>query len=48
MKFIFVAEMADAEALKPHTLAEAKCRPYWLQWEIAIKDEPDMLKAAST
>ena len=48
MEFIFVAETADAEALEPHTLAEAKRRPDWSSWEQAIKEELDTLKAAGT
>jgi hypothetical protein len=39
MGFIFAAETADMEALKPHMLAEAKCRPDWPSWEKAIKEE---------
>ena len=48
MEFVFVMEMADTEALKPHTLAEAKRRPDWLHWEKAIKEELATLKAAGT
>ena len=48
MEFVFTAEMADAEALKPRTLAEAKRRPDWPLWEKAIEEELAMLKAAGT
>ena len=48
MEFVFAAEIADAEALKPHTLAEAKHRPDWPHWEKAIKEELAMLKKAGT
>ena len=48
MEFVFVTEMADAEALKPCMLAEAKHRPDWPHWEKAIKEELATLKAAST
>jgi hypothetical protein len=48
MKFIFVAETADAEALKPCMLAEVKHRPDWPSWEKAIKEELATLKATST
>ncbi|KAG2758119.1 hypothetical protein P692DRAFT_20710956, partial [Suillus brevipes Sb2] len=39
---------ADAEALEPTTLTEAKRRPDWPQWEIGIRKELATLKAAST
>jgi len=48
MEFVFATEMADAEALEPCILAEAKRRPNWLHWEKAIKEELATLKAAST
>jgi len=48
MEFIFVAETADAEGLKPHTLTEAKHRPDWPSWEKAIKEELATLKTAGT
>jgi hypothetical protein len=48
MKFIFMAEIADMEALKPRTLAEAKHRPDWPSWEKAIKEELATLKATGT
>ena len=45
---VFMAETADSEALEPRTLAEAKRRPDWLQWEQAILEELATLKAAGT
>jgi len=48
MEFVFAMEMADAEALKPCMLTEAKCQPNWLYWEKAIKEELATLKATST
>lgn len=48
IKFIFATETADVEALKPHTLTEAKCRPDWPSWEKAIKEELATLKATGT
>jgi len=44
----FMAETADAEGLEPRTLAEAKRRPDWLQWEKAILEELATLEAAGT
>ena len=43
-----VAETADSEALELQNLAEAKCRPDWLLWEQAIRDELDTLHTART
>jgi len=48
MEFVFAAETADAEALEPRTLAEAKRRPDWPQWEKAIEEELATLKATGT
>jgi len=48
MEFIFAAETADAEALEPRMLTEAKRRPDWPSWEKAIKEELATLKAAGT
>jgi hypothetical protein len=48
MEFIFMAEIADVEALEPCTLAEAKRRPDWPSWEKAIKEELATLKATGT
>ena len=38
--------IADAEALEPSSLAEAKCQPNWLQWEQGICEELAMLNKA--
>jgi transposase InsO family protein len=43
-----VAETADAEALEPQNLSEAKRRPDWPQWERAIKEELTTLRKAGT
>jgi hypothetical protein len=43
-----LAEMSDAEALEPRTLAEAKRRPDWLLWEKAILEELETLKRNGT
>jgi hypothetical protein len=45
---VFLAETTDSEALEPRTLAEAKRRPDWLQWEKAILEELETLRAAGT
>ena len=45
---VFAAETADTEALEPRTLAEARRRPDWPQWERAIEEELATLKAAGT
>jgi hypothetical protein len=48
MEFIFTAETADAEALKPCMLTEVKRQPDWPHWEKAIEEELATLKAAGT
>jgi Reverse transcriptase (RNA-dependent DNA polymerase) len=48
MESVFATETADAEALEPRTLAEAKRRPDWPSWEKAIEEELATLKAAGT
>ena len=48
LEFAFAAETADAEALEPRSLAEAKRRPDWPLWERAIEEELATLKAAGT
>src|SRR5713226_2593598 len=48
LEHVFTAETADAEALEPRLLTEAKQRPDWLLWEKAIQEELATLKAAST
>ena len=47
-EYMFAAETADAEALEPRTLAEAKCRPEWPLWEKAIEEELTTIKTAGT
>jgi hypothetical protein len=48
LEHTFMAETADSEALEPATLAEAKRRPDWLQWEASIEEELATLEAAGT
>jgi transposase InsO family protein len=48
LEHTFMADTADAEALEPRTLAEAKRRPDWLWWEKAILEELATLEAAGT
>ena len=48
MEFVFATETADAEALEPCMLTEAKCRPNWPSWEKAIEEELATLKATGT
>ena len=45
---ILAAEMSDAKALEPRTLAEAKRRPDWTLWETAIHEELDTLHKSRT
>ena len=47
-EYILAAEMSDAKALEPHTLAEAKHHPDWTLWETAIHEELDTLRKAGT
>ena len=42
------SEIADAEALDPSSLADAKHRPDWLDWEKAIEEELTVIKEAGT
>jgi hypothetical protein len=42
------AEISEAEALEPRTLAEAKSRPDWPLWEKAIAEELEVLRKAGT
>ena len=48
LEHILAAETAEAEALEPRTLAEAKRRPDWPLWENAIAKELATLKTAGT
>jgi hypothetical protein len=45
---VFMAETADLEALEPRTIAEAKHRSDWPEWEKAILEELETLRAAGT
>src|SRR5260370_22742382 len=48
LEHMFTAETADAEALEPRSLTEAKQRPDWPLWEKAIQEELATLKTAGT
>jgi transposase InsO family protein len=48
LEYAFAVETADAEALEPRSLAEAKRRPEWPLWEKAIEEELATLKTAGT
>ena len=48
LEYILAAEVAEAEALEPRSLAEAKRRPDWPLWEKAIAEELETLKTAGT
>ena len=48
LEHILAAEVAEAEALEPRSLAEAKRRPDWPLWEKAISEELTTLKKAGT
>ncbi len=48
LEYILAAEVAEAEALEPRSLAEAKHRPDWPLWEKAIAEELETLKTAGT
>ena len=45
---MFMAETADAEALEPWTLTEAKHHPDWLSWKKAVLEKLVTLEAAGT
>lgn len=47
-EYAMAAEMSDAEALEPRSLAEARRRPDWPLWEAAIKEEIALLDAQGT
>jgi transposase InsO family protein len=48
LEHVLMAEVADAKAMEPCTLVEAKRRPDWPLWEKAIEEELATLKAAGT
>jgi hypothetical protein len=48
LEYALAAEVSEAEALEPCTLAEAPTRSDWPLWEKAIQDELDTLGKAST
>jgi len=48
MEYAFAAVTADAEALEPRSLVEAKRRPDWPLWEKAIHEELSTLKMTGT
>ena len=48
LEYALVAEIKEAEALEPHTLAEAHERSDWTLWEQAIQEELTMLCQANT
>jgi len=47
-EYAMAAEISEAEALEPRTLAEAKSRPDWPLWEKAIVEELEVLRKAGT
>jgi hypothetical protein len=48
LKWAFLADTADTEALEPRTLSEAKRHLDWALWEQAIEEELTSLKAVGT
>jgi len=47
-EYAMAAEIGEAEALEPRTLAEAKHHPDWPLWEKAINEELETLRQAGT
>jgi len=47
-EYAMAAEISEAEALEPRTLAEAKSRPDWPLWQKAIAEELEVLRNAGT
>ena len=43
-----VAEIAEAEALEPSSLADARHQPDWSDWEQAIEEELATIRDAGT
>jgi Reverse transcriptase (RNA-dependent DNA polymerase) len=48
LEYALAAEVSEAEALEPRTLAEARTRSDWPLWEKAIQEELDTLHKAGT
>ena len=48
VEFAMAAVIAEAEALDPATLEEARRRMDWPKWDLAIKAELEALKKAGT
>jgi Reverse transcriptase (RNA-dependent DNA polymerase) len=48
LEYALAAEVSEAEALEPRTLAEARTRSDWPLWEKAIQEELDTLRKAGT
>ena len=48
VEFTMAAVIAEAEALDPAILEEARRRIDWLKWDLAIKAELEALKKAET
>jgi hypothetical protein len=48
MEFVMAAVSAEAEALDPAALEEARRRMDWPKWDLAIKAELEVLKKAGT
>ena len=47
-EIVMVMEIADAKALEPSFLTEAKYHPDWCDWEHALAEELNMLHEAGT
>jgi hypothetical protein len=47
-EYAMAAEIGEAEALEPRSLAEAKHHPDWPLWEKAIQEELGLLREAGT
>ena len=45
---VMVVDVTDAEALEPKSLAEAKRRPDWVEWERGIHEELKTLEEVGT
>ena len=47
-ELVMVAEIAEAEALEPSSLTDARRRPDWLDWERTIEEELATIRDAGT